>query len=257
MGEPKRVKIRRGGAARTAPALPKAEPKAEGPGSSLAIAAESFRRMSAALSRLNTRQPVSENWGDGPTLFGRSIMLAPGWVVSQSDGGEHYLGARLLAHLYGISRYYDISAGGSSTRSLNGSMPWPSYLAEWRAAEARGCIFLVPRDDGMYHVDTARDAVYSDARILELWGRADPRGIRRERAGVRPQNTDDLLIPWNGGVCPVPLHCVVEVRFADGGVGRAVAGAIFWGMQAGVGRVVSYRVLDTTGDGLHGGWMRR
>lgn len=256
MSEPKRVKIRRGGAARTAPALPKAEPKAEGPGSSLAIAAESFRRMSAALSRLDARQPASENWDDGPTLFGRSIMLAPGWVVSQSDGGEHYLGVRLLAHLYGISRYYDISAGGISTRSLNGSMPWPSYLTEWRAAEARGCIFLVPRDDGMYHVDTARDAVYSDARILELWRRADPRGIRREREDVASNNESGLL-PWVGDSCPVPRHCVVEVRFADGGVGRAIAGAIFWGRQEGVGRVVAYRVLDTTGGGLHGGWMRR
>lgn len=50
-------------------------------------------------------------------------------------------------------------------------------------------------------------------------------------------------IEWHGGECPVPHGTEVEVKCADGGVGRRAAGMLIWSHFFSKGDIVAYRVV--------------
>lgn len=64
----------------------------------------------------------------------KRYLLCPGWITSQNDGDRHYIGARKLAQLYGVSIHECITA----------------RIETGMDANYTGLIQLHPRSDGNY-----------------------------------------------------------------------------------------------------------
>lgn len=69
----------------------------------------------------------------------KKYIIAPGKIISRSDGDEHYIGASQLMDLYKIEPYECIIVDNpDSVRMLN----WDDYIV------------LRPRTDGNYNLPT-------------------------------------------------------------------------------------------------------
>ena len=73
-------------------------------------------------------------------------VLAPGPVVSQHDGQEHYISAMQLLDLYGLRL--------SECRVYDPKPDWTPSMYRYEEQQNRGLIWLRPRPDGDYSLES-------------------------------------------------------------------------------------------------------
>jgi len=71
-------------------------------------------------------------------------VLHPGFVISQHDGQQHYIGPMTLARLYGV----DIK----QCVIYEPAPWWPSSFYDYERKRHEGLIHLTPRNDGKYDI---------------------------------------------------------------------------------------------------------
>lgn len=137
-------------------------------------------------------------------------------------------------------RQYDQPDG---ERSMGKNVKAFEIITGKHLTEAEGWLFLQLLKDvrqwsrEKYHEDSAVDCVSYAALKGEALSRADDcTSIDVEK------KCDDAWIEWNGGDCPVPLSCIVDIFLRNGDIHTGCADTADWAHDGLASDIIKYKL---------------